>query len=70
MEKEKVITFIPSNVHDGHYVEINGESTGIVVNLFAYQTIEDYKKEVDKKIETYEKHLHINQSDTDVLLNP
>jgi hypothetical protein len=45
-----MVTFKPSAIHQGHYVHIDGESTDMVVNLFAYQTIEEYKKEVDEKI--------------------
>ena len=41
------ITFKPSNVHQGHYVYINNEETGLVINLFAYNTINDYKKKID-----------------------
>lgn len=52
------VTFIPSNVHEGHYIHINGESTDIVVNLYAYKTIEEYKKQVDEKIENYKKKIH------------
>ena len=37
------IEFKPSNVHQGHYVFINGESADMVVNLFAYNTIDNYK---------------------------
>jgi len=48
--KNKSVTFNPSNVHQGHYVYVNGKYTGIVVNLFAYQTILEYKNEIDKKI--------------------
>jgi hypothetical protein len=51
------VEFIPSNVHQGHYIVIDGETTGIVVNLFAYKTIEDYKKRVDKKIEKFKKQI-------------
>jgi len=47
--KRKVV-FKPSNVHQGHYVYIDGKSTGIVVNLYAYETIEEYKVQVDEKI--------------------
>lgn len=47
--KRKVV-FKPSNVHQGHYVYIDGESTGIVVNLYAYKTIKEYKVQVDEKI--------------------
>lgn len=47
--KRKVV-FKPSYVHQGHYVYIDGKSTGIVVNLYAYKTIEEYKVQVDKKI--------------------
>ncbi len=50
-----MVVFEPSNVHQGYYVYINGENTGIVVNLFAYETIEDYKIKVDKSIEQYKK---------------
>lgn len=48
------VEFIPSMIHQGHYVEINGEFTGIIVNYYAYQTIEEYKKQVDEQIEKYE----------------
>lgn len=54
MKIKNNVTFRPSNVHQGHYVHINGESTPIVVNLFAYQTIDEYKTKVDKQIENYE----------------
>jgi hypothetical protein len=50
-----MVEFEPSNVHQGHYVCINGEETGIVVNLYAYETIEEYKAEVDEKIEQFKK---------------
>lgn len=49
IEKNRVI-FKPSYVHQGHYVYIDGKNTGIVVNLFAYETIEEYKVHVDEKI--------------------
>ena len=42
-----MVEFKPSNVHQGHYVYINGKSTGIVVNLYAYETIEEYKTAVE-----------------------
>lgn len=45
--KTKNVTFKASNVHQGHYVYINGEDTGLVINLFAYETINDYKKKTD-----------------------
>lgn len=48
-----MVVFESSNVHQGHYVVINGEFTGIVVNKYAYDTIEEYKKEVDLKIKNY-----------------
>jgi len=47
------VIFEPSNVHQGHYVIINGELSGIIVNMYAYQTINDYKIEIDEKIEKY-----------------
>ena len=50
-----MVTFKPSNVHQGHYVYINGENIGIVVNLFAYKTIDDYKQQVDNKINKFKK---------------
>ena len=50
------IVFEPSNVHQGHYVIINGECTGIVVNLFAYKTISEYKSQVDTRIEQFKKN--------------
>ena len=53
--KNNSVTFIHSNVHQGHYVYINVEYTGIVVNLFAYQTILEYKNEIDKKINEWKK---------------
>ena len=53
--KNNTVTFKPSNVHQGHYVYINGQDTGIVVNLFAYQTILEYKNKIDKKIIDYDK---------------
>lgn len=54
MKIKNNVTLRPSNVHQGHYVYINGESTPIVVNLYAYQTIDEYKTKVDKQIEEYE----------------
>lgn len=47
------IIFKASNVHQGHYVMINGKDTGIVVNLYAYEnpSCADYKKQIDSKIE-------------------
>lgn len=53
--KEQLITFKPSNVHQGHYVYIDGKETDIIVNLFAYETIEEYKIQVDTKIKNYER---------------
>lgn len=50
------VVFEPSNVHQGHYVIINGESSGIILNLYAYKTIERYKNEVDNKIKEYIKN--------------
>jgi hypothetical protein len=47
------ITFKASNVHEGHYVYVNGINTGIVVNLFAYETVEEYKQKVDLAIEKF-----------------
>lgn len=47
------VIFKPSNVHQGYYVIIDNESTGIIVNMYAYETIDEYKAEVDKKIEEY-----------------
>jgi len=49
-KKQRSVVFKPSNVHQGHYVYVDGENTGIVVNLFAYQTIEEYKVNVDEEI--------------------
>ena len=45
-----MVVFKPSNVHQGHYVYVNGVSTDIVFNLFAYETISEYKDKVDEKI--------------------
>ena len=45
------VTFKPSSVHQGHYVSINGENTGTVINLYAYETISDYREKVNKQIE-------------------
>lgn len=53
--KTNIISFKPSNVHQGHYVYINGQETEIVVNLFAYQTVLEYKSEIDKKINEWNK---------------
>jgi hypothetical protein len=50
-----MIVFKPSQVHQGHYVYINNVCTDIVVNLFAYKTIDDYKKYVDEKIEKFKR---------------
>jgi hypothetical protein len=50
-----MIEIKPSNVHQGHYVYIDNISTGIVVNLYAYETIDDYKKYVDEQIEQFKK---------------
>jgi len=49
-KQQRSVVFKPSNVHQGHYVYVDGENTGIVVNLFAYQTIEEYKVNVDEEI--------------------
>jgi len=54
------VEFKPSYVHQGHYVEIDGEFTGIVVNLYAYETIDEYKKQVDEKINKYKAELWWN----------
>ena len=54
MENSKVI-FEPSNVHQGHYVIIDEECTGIVVNLFAYKTVTEYKSQIDEQIEQFKK---------------
>lgn len=53
--KNNSVTFKASNVHQGHYVYINGKETGIVVNLFAYETIQKYKEKTDKKISEWNK---------------
>ena len=50
-----MVTFEPSNVHQGHYIMVNDENIG-VVNLYAYKTSPDYKKEVDDKINNYIKN--------------
>ena len=47
----KKVTLKESDVHQGHYVMINCEFTGKVINLYAYHTIEEYKQKVDKEIE-------------------
>ena len=47
------IIFKASDVHQGHYVIVDGEFTGIVVNLYAYQTNDEYKECVDKQIKEY-----------------
>jgi len=52
---ENKIIFEPSNVHQGHYVIIDGEHTGIVVNLFCYKTITEYKNQIDEQIEQFKK---------------
>ena len=48
-----IVIFKPSNIHQGHHVVINGKSTGMVVNLHAYENPEciDYKQRVDREIE-------------------
>lgn len=50
------VIFEPSNVHQAHYVIVNGEDSGIIVNLYAYRKIEEYKNEVDNKINEYIKN--------------
>jgi len=50
-----MVIFEPSNTHQGHYIMVNGENIGIV-NLHAYKTIPEYKKEVDDKIDNYIKN--------------
>ena len=55
-----MIEFKPSYVHQGHYVYINGESTGIVVNLFAYDTIKEYKIKVDESIKQFKNKNHVD----------
>jgi predicted nucleotide-binding protein (sugar kinase/HSP70/actin superfamily) len=54
-----MIIFKPSQVHQGHYVYINDESTDIVVNLFAYKTIDEYKKQIDEKIENFKTNNYV-----------
>lgn len=51
-----IIEFKPSYVHQGHYIYIDGKSTDIVVNLFAYKTIVDYKTQVDNKIKEFKEN--------------
>ena len=55
LKRNNMVVFKPSNVHQGHYVYIDGEPTGIVVNLFAYKTIKEYKIKVDKSIKQFKK---------------
>jgi hypothetical protein len=47
------IEFKPTYAHQGHYVYFNGKFTGITVNLYAYQSIKEYKAKVDKQIEEF-----------------
>lgn len=47
------VVFKPSDVHQGHYVYIDDEYTGIVVNLFAYNTIDEYKNKLDEQISSF-----------------
>jgi hypothetical protein len=47
------IVFKASNIHQGHHVYVNGENTHIIVNLHAYDTIDEYKVNVDKRIEEF-----------------
>lgn len=49
-KQQRSVVFKPSNVHQGHYVYVDGEETGIVVNLFAYKTIKEYKVKIDEEI--------------------
>tara|TARA_R110002126_G_scaffold5861_1_gene31209 strand:+ start:60 stop:224 length:165 start_codon:yes stop_codon:yes gene_type:complete len=49
------VTFKPSDVHQGHYVCIDGKETDIVINLFAYETIKEYKEQTDQKISKWNK---------------
>ena len=53
MGSKPTVVFQPSNVHEGHYATINGVNTGIVVNMYAYKTIADYKRKVDEKIKNF-----------------
>lgn len=55
-----MVVFKPSYVHQGHYVYIDGKSTGIVINLFAYETIKEYKIKVDKSIKQFKKKNHVD----------
>lgn len=55
MKPKETVIFKPSNVHQGHYAYINGQDTGIVVNLYAYKTISEYKTEKDKQISQWNK---------------
>lgn len=50
MSNLKNIEFKPSEVHQGHYVYIKENATDIIVNLFPYETIKEYKAKVDKRI--------------------
>ncbi len=59
-----MIIFESSNVHQGHYIMLNGENIG-VVNLHAYETLPDYKKEVDDKINNYIKNGKSNNRQQD-----
>ena len=59
-----MIVFKPSQVHQGYYVYINDIFTDIVVNLFAYQTIKHYKKQIDKKIKEFK--LNYNENRTNI----
>jgi hypothetical protein len=59
-----MVIFKPSNVHQGHYIIVDGESIG-VVNLYAYKTSPDYKKEVDDKINNYIKNGKSNNKQQD-----
>jgi hypothetical protein len=45
--------FKASNTHQGHHVHVNGENTHIIVNLYAYDMIDEYKVNVDKRIEEF-----------------
>ena len=47
------IVFKASNTHQGHHVHVNGENTHIIVNLYAYDMIDEYKVNVDKRIEEF-----------------
>jgi hypothetical protein len=47
------VIFKASKIHQGYYVIVDGEFSGIIVNLYFYKINKDYQKEIDDKILEY-----------------